>query len=127
MIVHTIQKSRELDAHLAGVPVLDITVKSGELIFAPSREALNAYKYGSPRMTEAEYTKLYIQKMRESFKQNKKRWLQVARMDRVCFVCYCSEHTFCHRYILVELFEKVCGKRGIEFEYAGELGSNKRR
>lgn len=56
-----------------------------------------------------------------AFKENRDRWLEVLNMEKVAIACYCHRGHFCHRYLLVEMFEKVAKHLKIEFEYKGEI------
>lgn len=119
MKIYTIQLAKWRNAVALDIPYLDTTVKSGEKTFAPTWEMVRDYKNGL--ITDNEYTEQYKQLMRESYRQNKDRWLEVANMEKVAFACYCSEGAFCHRLILKDLFKAVCQKEGIQFMYLGEI------
>jgi uncharacterized protein YeaO (DUF488 family) len=92
---------------------LDITIKSGDQVFAPAWDMVARVKAGT--MTEEEYTERYIAMMRRSYRLNRKRWNEILSLDSVTLVCYCPADSFCHRKILAELLVK-CGAT-----YAGEL------
>lgn len=93
---------------------LDVTVKSGDSNFAPNWNMVMGYKRGD--LTEDEYTQIYYQKMRKSYKENRKRWDEILKMDRVVFVCYCRSGDFCHRLLLAEIFEKLGAEQCGEIE-----------
>lgn len=99
--------------------VMDITVKSGNKIFAPSWDIVMDWKNGL--INQATYTKEYIRLMRISFKEHKKEWLDVLKQDKIILCCYCHNGDFCHRYILVDLFIKTAKYYGIDVKYEGEL------
>lgn len=105
-----------------GIPVLDVTVKSGDTTFAPDWETLMNYKR-SPKtaIDEAEYTERFLQGLRDSFRSNPERWREILSMDSLCILCYCRKGKFCHRLILVDVFEKQCKHWNIPFVYKGEL------
>ena len=65
--------------------------------------------------------------MRDSYVNNKSRWLEVANIEGILFMCYCRPYEFCHRRILVDMFEKVCKSNGIEFSYLGEIEGYKKK
>lgn len=119
MELWTIQLAKWRLVRDKGLPLLDITVKSGDQIFAPHGWALGKIKAG--QMSEDEYTRLYRQKMRESLRDNRTRWLEVCRMDVVVIACYCPAGCYCHRYLLKDYLEKLCVYENIEFVYKGEL------
>lgn len=119
MKVWTIQVAQWREAEKRKIPFLDSTFKSGDPVFAPDRKLVMAYK--AKEITEAEYTMAYTGAMRESFRNNRERWLEVCNMPEVAIACYCGADKFCHRHILVNFLIKVCESLGIEVERMGEL------
>lgn len=97
---------------------LDVTVKSGDKVFAPSWEIVMGYKNGS--ISAETYTEKYIQMMRLSYKKNRSRWEEVLKMDEICFCCYCAKNEFCHRHILADIFKKICESKNITVEIIPE-------
>lgn len=93
--------------------VLDITVKTGSAVFAPTWDMVMGYKNG--KLTKAQYTEQYTELMRQSFRSNKKEWAELLKRDRVVLVCYCGKGAFCHRILLAEMLMK-CGA-----VYEGEI------
>ena len=105
-----------------GIPVLDVTVKSGDKTFSPLWGFLNEYKSSDwGKEAQERYTKKFITQMRLTFIENNARWREVLEMDSVCIMCYCPKNRFCHRLILIGLFEKQCKRWGIPFSYEGEI------
>lgn len=104
------------------VPVVDVTVKSGNKAFAPTWDFLMEYKK-SAQDAEAEriYTEKFYNAMRASFRANRDEWLTLLNLPEVCLLCYCTAGKFCHRILLVDIIRKQCGKWNIPFEYGGEL------
>ena len=102
-----------------GIPLYDVTVKSGDRLFAPSWSLLSKYKKGL--ITEEVYTELFLTEMRLSYKNNKQHWIDFCKHTDVCIACYCKSGCFCHRYLLVDMFDKVCNNVDIDFEYKGEI------
>ncbi len=92
---------------------LDITVKSGDKVFAPTWDMVMGYKNG--KIDEDEYRESYVSMMRDSYIENTYRWLELLDRNRVVLQCYCSIGSFCHRYILAELLEECGGN------YIGKL------
>ena len=84
---------------------LDITVKSGDKTFAPTWDMVWKHKRGE--ITDEEYTKMYYDLMRKSYRSHRKRWEEVLHMKRVVFVCFCKPGAFCHRRLLAEIFVKL--------------------
>lgn len=118
MEVWTIQLAKAKQAEKVGIPILNTTIKCGELTFAPTWEIVLAVKAGT--ITQEQYTTSYTNLMRWSFKTNRDRWLEVANMPVVAVACMCKEGVFCHRHLLVKMFESVCNKSGIPFKLLGE-------
>lgn len=118
MKLYTAQMGRWKEADKLGIPFIDVTVKSGNKVFAPKWDFLMEYKHTGCEQT---YTGKFIPLMRESFKANKEEWIKLIGMDEVCIACYCKKGDFCHRLLLVDMFEKVCKQQGVTFEYKGEL------
>jgi len=116
--LYTTQMSQWRKALNKGIPCLDVTVKSGEKTFAPIWDFLMEYKRDQD---EVKYTSKFIPLMRKNFKRDKEFWLDTLKQDKLCIMCYCAKGKFCHRLILVDLFEKVCKMHNIPFEYKGEL------
>lgn len=119
MKLWTIQLAKWRMAKDRNIPLLDITVKSGDQTFAPYGWALAKIKKGE--MSEDEYTELYRRKMNDSLKENWARWVEVCEMKEVAIACYCRSGCYCHRYLLKDYLGKLSGRLGISFEYAGEL------
>lgn len=92
---------------------LDITIKTGNKVFAPTWDLVTNYKNGN--ISEEEYTKKYYQLMRKSYKENREVWEKLLTDKEVVLVCYCPENNFCHRYLLKDILVK-CGAK-----YLGEI------
>lgn len=106
--------AKKLDIHFE-----DITVKSGNKIFAPTWPLLA--KYQSKLITEDEYTERFYELMRDSYSNNKEEWVNLLSKENIAIGCYCPSGNFCHRFILKDIFQRVCESLGIPFEYMGEL------
>lgn len=119
MMLYTIQMAQWRLAQKLEIPMIDTTIKSGEKTFQPSWEIVTAVKSGviSPEV----YTEEYLQIMRDSYKNNRSRWLEVCNMPVVAIACYCPDGQFCHRHVLATCFKYVCRKNGLPFELKGEL------
>ena len=118
MKLYTVQMSSWRKASNIGVPFLDITVKSGDKQFAPEWGFLMEYKNNQD---EKAYTEKFIPLMRNNFNNNRQYWLDLLSKDSLAIGCYCSKGKFCHRILLVDIFQKICEYYQIEFEYIGEL------
>jgi uncharacterized protein YeaO (DUF488 family) len=97
---------------------MDITVKSGDLDFAPTWDMVSGSKSG--KMTKEEYTRRYTELMGLSYRNMKASWERLLSSDRVTLLCYCNKGKFCHRKLLAELLHINFP----EAEYVGELDSD---
>jgi hypothetical protein len=63
--------------------------------------------------------------MRQRYQTNPAAFLEALSSDELIVCCYCKDtHAttrHCHRYLLVEILEKVARHHGIDFEYIGEV------
>jgi len=91
---------------------LNITVKSGVQAFAPSWDMVMGYKKGM--LSEKQYEKLYLERMRRSYVANRALWDGVLAKGRVVLCCYCKAGDFCHRVLLAKIFVKLGAKYGGE-------------
>jgi len=117
--LYTISLSQWRRAKELNIPLLDITYKSGIQALAPSGKALGEYKKGL--VTDEEYTKLYIQKMRNSFLDSPEVWESLFLNKKLALACYCKAGVFCHRHILTELLVKYAKYKKYELILKGEL------
>ena len=53
--------------------------------------------------------------MRLSYKNNRTEWDDFMKRDSVVLVCFCKTGTFCHRYLLANIFVKLGA------EYLGDI------
>lgn len=83
----------------------NISIKSGDKAFAPTWDMVQKMRNG--QMTQEEFKEKYYNLMRKSYKENHKRWQSLLEKEEVVLVCYCPVGVFCHRYILVEILEKL--------------------
>ena len=72
------------------------------LELAPKAKDLQEFK--DKIIDEEEYTKRYLKLMQASYMHNRVEWDKILKMDEVTFVCFCKANSFCHRYLLAELF-----------------------
>jgi uncharacterized protein YeaO (DUF488 family) len=93
---------------------LDITVKTGLQMFAPTWDMVNGVKREESYSHE-KYTKEYYEKMRTSYKTHRLEWDWLLKQDRVVLVCFCKAGDFCHRLLLADILVKLGAK------YIGEI------
>jgi hypothetical protein len=113
-----------------GQRVLNTTVKSGTgigAVFAPTWKMVMQSK--RHEITWDEYREQYTALMRQRYADNQAAFLQALSSDEVIVCCYCKDTyattKHCHRYILVEILEKVAAHHCIGFEYIGEVYSSR--
>lgn len=124
MELYTIHRNKENLAKSLGYTYLDTTVKGGTSILAPTWDMVMGVKdwfKGIGNYTEEDYTRDYERLLARRYRDNPDAFHDIALMDRVAFCCYCRPGDFCHRLLLVDFFERLCGWLGIEFHYLGEL------
>lgn len=93
---------------------LDITVKSGISIFAPTWDLVNNYQ--TNKITQDEFIGQYIKLLNGSYSEYKTVWDSLMSKTRVTLVCYCKPDKFCHRQILAEYLQQR-----FEARYIGEI------
>lgn len=116
----------------------DITIKSGDRVFAPSwaifKPMLDIRRAGR-KATDDEwrsYARSYLLEMRTSRRRHPEPWKALLARPRVVLTCYCTEPERCHRTLLGRFLEKLgatfCGELTIIdpgqrelFELAQEL------
>ena len=101
-----------------GPDALDITVKSGDRIFAPTWELVQASK--SWQIDWETYTQRYRQLMLESYRKHTEAWNDLLHKEVVTLVCYCRAGENCHRHLLADFLRKVGEKEGIKVIIEGE-------
>lgn len=108
--------------------VIDTTVKSSRgsaAVLAPTWELVMGHKRG--QISWEQYTNGYLSLMRRRYllPYQKQRILDFLHLEEeVVFTCYCSQDRYpmCHRWLLVDIFNKIAQREGVNFAYEGELG-----
>ncbi len=110
--------------------VLNTTVKSGSglgKIFAPTWDMVLAFKRGD--INWQRYTRRYQALLRERYRQHEAAFLEVLSREVVIVCCYCQDShattRHCHRYLLVDILEKVACHHAIDFEAIGEVSNSR--
>lgn len=117
--IWTIQLSRWRYARALGIPIFDITVKSGIKEFAPEWDALMAYKHKEIDFNE--YTKLYHEKLIGNLSFSLPEWEKFLNQPNIALACYCNAGAFCHRYLFANLLSTYLQQRGRSVLFQGEL------
>lgn len=127
MKAYTISLSKHRVAKGKGIPLVDITVKSGIKEFAPDWDFLMEYKKSNQDAeAQAVYTRKYYAKLNTVWQHKPELFLKLfEEYDEVAFACYCPENAcFCHRFLFVDGLEKMAIKLTLPFERGGELTNN---
>lgn len=95
-----------------------ITYPGGIWITAATNHSFAPYwsdveKFREKEITEEEYTKKYLKKLREEMNRHKNIFYDFP--DNQIFKCYCKKNDFCHRFLLAKFLEDL------GHEYLGEL------
>lgn len=117
--IYTVQIAQWRLCKALGIPMIDTTAKSGYPCFAPDMARVWDYKKG--RITDSEYTKLYIEKMVESQALYPDRWEELKGYESFALACYCRAGEFCHRHLLFAIVQKYLEAHGIEVVPGGEI------
>lgn len=122
MVIYTLQLSKWRLAKAKGILAIDITVKSGNLLFAPDWDFLMAYK-NSDKGPEAEaaYTAAYVAKLNRGYRENPQAFLDLFQHEALVVMCYCPEGVFCHRHLFVTALSQMARKLNLPFLASGEL------
>lgn len=101
---------------------VDITVKSAGQegrILAPVWSMVVGHKKGY--LTDEQYTAQYLDLLRARYRASDEGFLWFLIPRSVTLLCYCQPHAFCHRYLAVDVLEKIATAKGIEFIRGGEM------
>lgn len=117
--IATLQLQNSAALAFSEFPLLDITVKSGDLTFAPQWEYLMAYKRGELSWTG--YIEHYLADMHLSQQRHPERWRELLAMDDVALACYCPPGQNCHRHVLADLLCDLHHQNGDVCLLTGEI------
>lgn len=102
-----------------GIPMYDITVKSGDQDFSPTWSMLKALRSGE--LTEQQYADKYNSSI-EWVKENKPEvWAKFLSTKNMAIGCYCKPGAFCHRLLFVDHLVRYLCENGKEVVKKGEL------
>jgi hypothetical protein len=120
----TVQRAKENLARSQGYEYVDTTVKANTSLLAPEWEMVMRWKdfeKGIGDYDERQYTRDYKRLLRQRYRDNPDWFHEFCQKDKVAVSCFCARSKFCHRYLIVEILERICDYLGIEFTYVGEL------
>lgn len=92
---------------------------SGQRAFAPDFGDVKAYKRGE--LSEQEYSRIYLQRMRQSLQENPNAWHKLREYRQVALACYCKPGAFCHRHLFADMMKSYLEKNGIKAHIEGEI------
>lgn len=134
MDLFTIQMGKRFEATKRKIRVIDTTVKTSDRLFSPTwsmvmghKEKVAAHERGEISDEELQqahdaYAREYRAMMIDSWVRNRARWLEVLHdKEPIALACYCKPGMFCHRLLLRDMFEQICKKLEIPYQYYGEL------
>ena len=103
-----------------GPDAYDVTVKSGDINFAPTWDIVQAWKAGEINWDT--YTQRYRELMLNSYKRNQKAWSEILEKGVLTLLCYCraDDEKHCHRYLLADFLIKLGEKIGVSVVNEGE-------
>lgn len=116
--VYTTRISDWREWHNSDVLFYDITLKSGDVVFAPPPELLYPYKQGL--IKSREYGEIYYRLLRERFRNDPEPFYWLIKQEAIALACYCKHGVFCHRHLLKRPLRKLCEQEGITFIDRGE-------
>lgn len=120
MELYTIALSKWRKAKERQIKLIDITVKSGLLVFAPEPSVLWAYKRNE--VSDDQYTVLYLERLRGQFRAHPEAFQEFLEQEGpICVACYCGHGKFCHRHIFVGFMEEVAEDNGYPLKVCGEI------
>jgi uncharacterized protein YeaO (DUF488 family) len=101
-----------------GPDAYDVTVKSGDINFAPTWDIVQALKIGE--ISWDTYSQRYRGLMLNSYKRNQRAWHELLEKGVLTLLCYCRPGENCHRYLLADFISKLGEKNGVTVIYEGE-------
>ena len=101
-----------------GPDAYDVTVKSGDIHFAPTWDMVQAWKSGT--IDWETYSQRYRQLMLQSYRLNQIAWHEMLQKGALTLLCYCRAGEHCHRYLLADFFCKLGEKVGVRVVNEGE-------
>jgi uncharacterized protein YeaO (DUF488 family) len=99
---------------------VDATTKAKHPL-APGWDIVLDLKNG--KISWVQYKEEYLARLRKLWRQKPEEFLNLLK-DGTVLVCYCKDHTQCHRTILAEVLVKIGKLRGINIIYGGEITSH---
>jgi uncharacterized protein YeaO (DUF488 family) len=101
-----------------GPDAYDVTVKSGDINFAPTWDTVQAWKAGE--ISWDTYSQRYRELMLNSYKRNQRAWHEILEKGVLTLLCYCRAGDHCHRYLLADFLVKLGEKTGVNVMNEGE-------
>lgn len=103
-----------------GFNFLDTTVKNNpNCVLAPTWPIVVKIKGGI--IDAKEYTKQYREVVWNKTQMKPDDWETLLRQETLTVSCFCAVGQFCHRIAAIDILRVACQRRGIPFNYGGEL------
>lgn len=117
--LYTVQLAKHRLVKAKGIYLLDATAKTGIEAFAPTKS--NVWRYKKGELSEADYTDLYMRKLRSTHHQNIAHWNALLTHQKLAIGCYCPPGVFCHRHLLRDAVAGFLRSKGKTVVYLGEI------
>jgi hypothetical protein len=134
MVAHTCRVATARIDYMAraGQVVLNTTVKSGTglgAVFAPTWALVMDSKQG--RIDWPTCVERYTALMRTRYVVNQAAFVTALKAETLVVCCYCRDTStttrHCHRYVLVDILQKIAAHHDIGFETIGEVKKPEKR
>jgi hypothetical protein len=117
--IYTVQINNLRAAYQRNILSVDITVKSGSKVFAPTWDMDMSVKNGE--IDQQTYVAYYDQLMKLSQENEPQAWGAILALDEVALACYCKPGVFCHRHLLKDKLMSIHHQLGNDVVDGGEL------
>jgi uncharacterized protein YeaO (DUF488 family) len=104
-----------------GWTAIDVTVKSASpkaKVLAPTWNMVMGYKKGT--LSWEEYKEQYAEILEKAQQEERSRWENTLKRDKVVFLCYCPKGANCHRLLLAAEFKRFGKSINVEVELIPE-------
>lgn len=131
MQIWTAQLCRWRKLQEANIEVLNIALKGGIELLAPTRNMLSNYRaniFDTSRFRNKydAYTYQYLELMRYRYSTNREFFDQLVERlywapSSIALCCYCPPGHFCHRHLLLDILMQIAESKGYRLQIRGEF------
>ena len=94
------------DTTYEGDDRVDVSVNSGQFIFAPPKHLIFDYRFG--KITGNQFQKAYIACLAKSYMNQRYTWDTLLRGNRIVLVCSCNaKGKACHRHVIIQFLKEL--------------------